>query len=232
MNEAVAKVYDELVGDEEATNRWLSFTQKYVKQEHSILELASGSGNLAIVLKELGYQVVASDISNQMLDSLKEKSRDIEAHCINMCDFQLYRKFDAILCYCDSVNYLKSFDELKQMMLCAKEHLNDDGVILFDMHAKERLDEFSEMYIEEGELSQCQYQWTIASQEKNIHHHFSFWFKDGVFLQESHQQIVYDPQIVETMMKELGFEVSFWTDFDIKGVQPGEKIFVVGRKIK
>ena len=57
----LAKYYDFLLGDEEAFDYWLN----YVEEEpfKTCLELASGSGVMAKILKEKGYDIIASDIS-------------------------------------------------------------------------------------------------------------------------------------------------------------------------
>lgn len=48
--EYLAKYYDYLLGDEEAFNFWLEYIN--AKDYHTVLELASGSGVLAGILKK------------------------------------------------------------------------------------------------------------------------------------------------------------------------------------
>ncbi len=62
--EMLAQYYDELLQDEEALSLWL----KYIEEEKfkTVLELASGSGVMAGILKNKGYDVTASDISAEM----------------------------------------------------------------------------------------------------------------------------------------------------------------------
>lgn len=218
----LAYYYDMLLGDEEAFNLWLNEIEK--EEFSSVLELASGSGVLAQILTKKGYQVIASDISTSMKEAAK-KNYDGEYLILNMADYHLNKKFDLLLCVCDSFNYLV-LDEIKNFFKCAYEHLNKNGRIIFDMHHINRLVEFEEEYIEEGEIEGLQYQWTINSDKTSnlINEHFTFYTSDGM-IQEQHTQHVYQVNDVLKIMKEIGFGVECNNDF-VKN----EKVLIVGRK--
>lgn len=217
--EMLSHYYDELLQDEEALSLWL----RYIEEEefHTVLELASGSGVMAGILKKKGYDVTASDISEQM----KEVSRvnfDGEYLILNMAEYSLGKKYDLILCICDSINYLYE-EELKGFFQCAYNHLNKGGRLIFDMHHKARIAEFAEQYIEEGYVKDIPYQWTIQSDEEEqaIYEHFTFYTPDGM-IQEHHMQNVFDPETVKEIMSEW-FEVKMIEDF-----VEDEKILTVG----
>ena len=217
--EMLAQYYDELLQDEEALSLWL----KYIEEEkfESVLELASGSGVMAGILKKKGYDIIASDISKAMKEAAKT-NYDGEYLILNMTDYDLDKKFDLILCICDSVNYLYD-EELDKFFECAARHLNEKGRLIFDMHHKERLNEFKEQYIEEGYVCDIPYQWTIASDEfdSTISEHFTFYTKDGM-IQEHHTQNVFDLDRVKEKMSKY-FKVRAIEDF-----VEDEKILMVG----
>lgn len=220
--EYLAQYYDELLQDEEALSLWL----KYIEEEpfDSVLELASGSGVMAGILKNKSYDIIASDISEAMKKSAV-RNYDGEYLILNMIDYHLDRKFDLILCICDSINYLE-YDELKSFFECAYKHLNDNGRIIFDMHHVKRLQEFSDQYIEEGYVLDTPYQWTIESDlfDNTINEHFTFYTNDGM-IQEHHQQNVFRIDDVISQMKDL-FLPRVIEDF-----VEDEKVLIVGRKI-
>jgi len=217
--EMLAQYYDELLQDEEALSLWL----KYIEEEdfHSVLELASGSGVMASILKNKGYDVIASDISEAMRD-VARNNFDGEYLILNMTDYKLDRKFDLILCICDSINYLYE-DELSKFFECAAKHLNKNGRLIFDMHHRQRLLEFKEQYIEEGFVSDVPYQWTIQADDfdNTINEHFTFYTNDGM-IQEHHTQNVFDPETVKRKM-EACFDIKMIEDF-----VEDEKILMVG----
>ncbi len=219
--EVLARYYDALLQDEEALSLWL----EYIEEEgfHTVLELASGSGVMAKILKEKGYEVTASDISKQMKEASKANF-DGEYLLLNMTDYDLHKRFDLVLCICDSINYLYE-EELDGFFSCAAKHLEQGGRLIFDMHSLKRIEEFKEQYIEEGFVEGVPYQWTITSDEYDatLHEHFTFYTEEGM-IQENHSQNVFSVETIVEHMKDL-FEIRVIPDFI-----EDEKLLIVGYK--
>lgn len=221
--EYLAKYYDYLLGDEEAFDFWLEYIN--AKDYHTVLELASGSGVLAGILKKQGKEVTASDISKEMKE-VATNNFDGEYLILNMIDFDLHKKYDLILCVCDSINYLYD-EELEQMFKSVYKHLNDGGRFIFDMHNPKRLKEFDEEYIEEGQIDEnVYYQWTINSDtfDRTVNEHFTFYTPEGM-IQEQHTQNVFEVDDVKNKLENVGLESEVVMDF-IKD----EKILFIGTK--
>ena len=221
--EYLAKYYDYLLGDEEAFNFWLEYIN--AKDYHTVLELASGSGVLAGILKKQGKDVTASDISKEMKE-VATNNFDGEYLILNMIDFDLHKKYDLILCVCDSINYLYE-EELEQMFKSVYKHLNDGGRFIFDMHNPKRLEEFDEEYIEEGQIDEnVYYQWTINSDtfDRTVNEHFTFYTPEGM-IQEQHTQNVFEPSVVKEKLESVGLESEVVMDFI-----EDEKILFIGTK--
>ncbi len=221
--EYLAKYYDYLLGDEEAFDFWLEYIN--AKDYHTVLELASGSGVLAGILKKQGKDVTASDISKEMKE-VATNNFDGEYLILNMIDFDLHKKYDLILCVCDSINYLYE-EELEQMFKSVYKHLNDGGRFIFDMHNPKRLKEFDEEYIEEGQIDEnVYYQWTINSDtfDRTVNEHFTFYTPEGM-IQEQHTQNVFEPSVVKEKLESVGLESEVVMDFI-----EDEKILFIGTK--
>ena len=219
----LARYYDLLLGDKEAFSYWLH----YIEEEdfRTCLELASGSGVMAGILKEKGYQVIASDISTEMKEAAADNF-DGEYLILDMSDLKIEGSYDLILCICDSINYLYE-EELEGMFKGVYEHLNQGGRFIFDMHSPQRLEEFSEEYIEEGQLDENTfYQWTIDSDrdDRTLNEHFTFYTPEGM-IQEHHTQNVFDSDTVRNRMENAGFTTRVIEDFI-----EDEKILVIGKK--
>ncbi|MDO4197361.1 MAG: class I SAM-dependent methyltransferase [Erysipelotrichaceae bacterium] len=217
----LAKYYDELIQDVEALSLWLKYIEE--KDFKTVLELASGSGVLAGILKNKGYDVTASDISEDMKNVSKDNF-DGEYLLLNMIDYHLGRKYDLVLCICDSINYLET-DELDSFFRCAYEHLNEKGRLIFDMHHPARIDEFEDEYVEEGYVLNTPYQWTILSDktDKTVMEHFTFYTKEAM-IQEHHTQNVFDVNDIKDKMSRY-FNVRVIEDF-----VEDEKILVIGER--
>ena len=221
--EYLDKYYDYLLGDEEAFNFWLEYIN--AKDYHTVLELASGSGVLAGILKKQGKEVTASDISKEMKE-VATNNFDGEYLILNMIDFDLHKKYDLILCVCDSINYLYD-EELEQMFKSVYKHLNDGGRFIFDMHNPKRLKEFDEEYIEEGRIDEnVYYQWTINSDtfDRTVNEHFTFYTPEGM-IQEQHTQNVFEVDDVKNKLENVGLESEVVMDFI-----EDEKILFIGTK--
>lgn len=221
--EYLAKYYDYLLGDEEAFDFWLEYIN--AKDYHTVLELASGSGVLAGILKKQGKEVTASDISKEMKE-IATNNFDGEYLILNMIDFDLHKKYDLILCVCDSINYLYE-EELEQMFKSVYKHLNDGGRFIFDMHNPKRLKEFDEEYIEEGQIDEnVYYQWTINSDtfDRTVNEHFTFYTPEGM-IQEQHTQNVFEVDDVKNKLENVGLESEVVMDFI-----EDEKILFIGTK--
>ena len=221
--EYLAKYYDYLLGDEDAFDFWLEYIN--AKDYHTVLELASGSGVLAGILKKQGKEVTASDISKEMKE-VATNNFDGEYLILNMIDFDLHKKYDLILCVCDSINYLYE-EELEQMFKSVYKHLNDGGRFIFDMHNPKRLKEFDEEYIEEGQIDEnVYYQWTINSDtfDRTVNEHFTFYSPEGM-IQEQHTQNVFEVDDVKNKLENVGLESEVVMDFI-----EDEKILFIGTK--
>lgn len=231
MYEALAAFYDALVKDSDATKQWVDFVHDHIKGK-KLLEAACGSGEITLALAAAGYDVSALDLSLEMLKQAQKKagSESVTWKQGDMRDLSSWPLFDGILCFCDSLNYLLSEGDIQAFFAQAYAHLNDFGVLLFDMHSLDRLNEFQEEYCEAGTVEGTAYEWTIQTEADRIYHNFAFYDSDARATLEQHIQRVYDPQWIQRELEKLGFQVSVYTDFTEKGIHSGEKYFYVAVK--
>ena len=220
--ELLAYYYDSLLSDRESFGLWLAYIEE--KPFRTVLDLGAGSAIMAAILANKGYDVVASDISRQMKEAAAKNFKG-EYLVLDMTDYHLDRKFDLIICLVDSINYLQE-DELDSFFICAKEHLNQNGRLLFDMHHPCRLEEFADEYLEEGHIDDIDYLWSIESDpyDRLINTHFTFYTPNGMVL-ENHTQHVFDCEMIQNKMEKAGFAVRIIDDFVEE-----EKILVIGEK--
>lgn len=231
MYQVLAKYYDALVKDEEATAAWVEFIKAHMPKG-DVMELACGSGEITIALSQEGYHVSASDLSSDMVHAAMAKpgSEAIAWSVMDMSKFEDEHVYDGILCLCDSFNYLLSDTQVDQMFTQVYSHLREQGVFIMDMHSLDRLDEFVEEYNEAGKIMSHEYQWTIYAVEDRIYQNFAFYDEDGRVTLEQHIQRVYDPMDIKARLEQTGFQVEIYTDFTQEGICEGEKQFFVCRK--
>lgn len=221
----LAYYYDELFKDDLATEKWVKLVLENIKGR-DILELASGSGDIAFKLSK-NYNILASDISVSMLKVLHHKYPLLNYNVLDMRDFT--GAYDGIICFCDSINYLSTLKECRKFFKCAYNSLNSGGKLIFDMHSSDRISEFKNGYIEEGYVKDIPYLWSIEADENTLYHTFVFYHPEGL-IKEQHIQQIFNVQDIIDILKEEGFEIELYTDFDKKGIVEGEKYFIVGGK--
>lgn len=226
---SLAKYYDALLLDADAFDMWYDFYLKHSQKGHT-LELASGTGEISLRIAT-SSTIDVSDISEAMLEELKAKDQNKVINnylSLDLNALEISSKYDNIICFCDSINYILDYKTLESAFKAIYSALNDKGVFMFDMHTEARLEEFKDGYIEVGSVLDTDYQWSIYSEEDYINYHFIFYEDNPI--SEYHTQRVFNLSKVVKMLEDLDFKVVVYTDFTTKGQAIGEKYFLVGSK--
>jgi cyclopropane fatty-acyl-phospholipid synthase-like methyltransferase len=130
----LAPHYDEVTGDSAAE---AAFLHDLIESRHpraaTLLDLACGTGSVTARLAS-AYQVSGLDISPAMLALAREKlPARTPLHLADMTSFRLGARFDVIVCAYQGVNHLLSPDAWQSCFDRAREHLNRDGLFVFDI---------------------------------------------------------------------------------------------------
>jgi SAM-dependent methyltransferase len=92
-----------------------------------ILDVGAGTGRVAIDLARRGHEVVALDVSPELLAALRERAGDlpIETAVADARDFDLGRRFALILAPMQTVQLLEGRHD--EFLACAARHLQPGG---------------------------------------------------------------------------------------------------------
>lgn len=192
--------YDEFLSDKEGSQFYFQAIQNELKG--NIMECACGSGDLLLLIQQKYPNAYGLDIDSDMLALAKEKG------CQNLILNDMLKvdetgTYDCIVCVGDSLNYLDKA-QLSSFIQACYNALNDNGVLLMDMHHEDRLEEFKEPYIEEGDLGSWQYLWEINTIENQLIHQFAFYEGDS-FDRETVIQTVFDKHDVIQQLNKVVF---------------------------
>ena len=107
------------------------------KPVKTILELACGTGSHAFEFEKFGYNIIATDYSEDMLRMAQEKaiknSSSIEFMWQDMKSLDVFeRPFDAVICLFDSIGYVVTNEALKQVFSGVHRHLLRGGLFIFE----------------------------------------------------------------------------------------------------
>ena len=121
----------------------LGETEPFLRAQR-LLECGCGTGNITVPLAKMGYELTASDISDDMLAVASEKARALGVKLpfvrMDMRDISFHRPLDGVIACCDCVNYLLGEDDVRKFLISAYKTLKPGGVLLFDISSKYKLE--------------------------------------------------------------------------------------------
>lgn len=100
----------------------------------SVLDVGCGTGEHISRLEKLGFRCDGLDLSKGMLSIAKQKVKNAQLFLGDMRSFNLSKKYDAILCMFATFNYNLTIKDAIRALLNFRKHLNDDGIVLLDLH--------------------------------------------------------------------------------------------------
>lgn len=243
--EDFAEVYDTFM-DDTPYEEWSRFVLKSLREENItdglVLDLGCGTGTMTELLAEAGYDMIGVDLSDRMLDiamGKREKSgKDILYLQQDMREFELYGTVRAVICLCDSLNYLLEEEELRETFRLVNNYLDPGGLFLFDFNTvykyetvigdsviAENRDECSfiwENYYEENDQIN-EYDLTIfVKQENDLFRKFT----------ETHLQRGYTLPVIKRLVEEAGLAFKGALDADTHGpvTEESERIYVLAKE--
>ena len=98
----------------------------------TVLDVACGTGEHARRLADDGFLVDGVDLSPTFVAIASRKHPAGRFVVGNMSDFDLGRRYDAVLCLFSSIGYLRTLDRVAAALRCFRNHLTDDGVLLVE----------------------------------------------------------------------------------------------------
>lgn len=215
--ERLSQVYD--IGWGRFAEQYVSLIDQLLDGNHieqaSILDVACGTGILAISLASRGHIVHGIDISPSMVALAQSKSANMPGVSFEVQDMTRFiarGEFDIITCTFDSLNYLLNIGDVEAMFACAALALRKSGLFAFDSNT-------SRHYINVGNGSQRQevggqsfiQEWSFDPIKKDAITVFEF--ADGS--RETHRQHPYDLSELNPILTGSGFRVvETWSWFD------------------
>ncbi|HJR99487.1 MAG TPA: class I SAM-dependent methyltransferase, partial [Flavobacterium sp.] len=130
----MAEIYDAMYQSFIDYDKEYSFYNNLLQKSNpkSILEIGSGTGNLAKRFVDNHQNYTGLDYSKSMIDISENRNPNSNFIHGDMRDFNLNEKVDAIIITSRSTSYLISNNDLNDTFSSLHKNLNDEGVIIFD----------------------------------------------------------------------------------------------------
>ena len=128
----------------------INFFDKLTRTPATYLDLACGTGTLAYKLAEQKIRVTGLDISREMIKMAVAKNAlnhyQPEFLYGDITAFDLGKQYNCVGCFFDSLNHLKSRQDIKKAFKCAYSHLSSEGWFIFDMITRFGFENWQEFY--------------------------------------------------------------------------------------
>ena len=241
--DAIAPYYDEVMSVV-PYRQWVAYVKKIFKRfgwkPRRILDLATGTGTVALLLAKEGYQVTGVDIAQRMIDIARLKAtrsgeQKVAFLCQDATQLDMPGTFDAAISLFDSLNYILTARGLQQVFAGVYRHLNPGGSFIFDLNSEYALEKnlFSQdnLWDEDAEVKHV---WTASYNPRTrmATVDMQFYLPDGRGFREVHKERAHRHADVVRFLTEAGFD--FLDAYDAYSFLPAgkrsERIFYIARK--
>lgn len=240
--ETFAFIYDEVM-DAALYDQWLAFSKRHLPADtKEILELACGTGDLAVKFAQDGYDVIGLDLSEEMLMIASERAfaADTPVQFVegDMLDLSEVGQYQAVTCFSDSICYMQNREQVQQVFDEVYRCLEEAGTFIFDVHSTYQIDTIFPEYSYHYQTDAFAFLWDSYPGEKkhSIEHFLTFFVQqeDGSFERsdELHQERTYPLEAYQMLLESAGFsEVGVYADFtDDAPTEESRRWFFVCRK--
>ncbi len=242
---ALAVSYDRLTNDVDY-KAVVDFYGQILDREgvrpRTAVDLACGTGSVAILLAEKGITVTGVDMAPDMLTVACQKAQEMENPPLFVCQplqaLCLPRGVDLAVCALDSLDYVTDPADCKEAIRRIYKALNPGGIFIFDVNTPEKLramdgqvflDEDDDVYcIWRGEFDRksniCSYGMDLFQREGEA------WYRSF----EEHREYAYSQAQLTDYLKAAGFTgIEVYADREFAAPREGEqRIYFKARKGK
>ena len=241
----LAKSYDRLTSDVDY-QATVDFYDQILAREgltpRTAVDLACGTGSVALLLVQKGLQVTAVDMSCDMLTAAQQKAAEANLYpqfvCQPLQELQLSRGVDLAVCALDSIDYILDPGDCREAIRRVYKVLNPGGCFIFDVNTPEKLramdgqvflDEDEDVFcVWRGEFDEdtniCSYGMDLFQRQGSVWHR-SF---------EEHREYAYSADQLVSYLRQAGFtSVAVYADRKFAAPGAGEqRIYLKARKGK
>lgn len=220
MYERYAEVYDES-GQIGFSLRMLEYLERVLERHpppgQSLLDLACGTGTVALAFAQRGWNVYGVDSSPQMLQQARAKAaglgQALVLSCQDMRRFVLPQPMALITCLYDSLNYMVTELDLAQTLACVARSLLPGGLFIADLNTRYALEHSwgNNCFFTEGKnlAMVMDSTWDPARELSTVHLVGFVRNAEGLYerFDEEHVEAAFDEEVMHRAFAGAGLEV-------------------------
>ncbi len=241
--EFLAASYDRLTEDipyEAVLAFYHEILERYGCKPGSAVDLACGTGSMALLLAREGLSVLGVDRSEEMLTLAADKAAELEnpPYFIrqSMEKLRLPLPVDLVVCCLDGVNYVTKPALLRESFARVFRALNPGGVFIFDINSEEKLRSLDgQIFLDEDQELFCLWRAEFREESRICSYGMDIFQKQGQLWsreREEHLEYAYRPQELTQWLGEAGFtRIEVYGDRKLQAPAPGEqRIYIAAQK--
>ena len=243
--EALARSYDRLTNDVDY-EQVVAFYRQILEREgvhpRTAVDLACGTGSVALLLARQGLQVVGVDMSEEMLTVASQKAQGLPNPPLfvhqKLQELRLPRGVDLAVCALDSLDYILDPEDCRRAIARVYRALNPGGVFIFDVNTPEKLRAMDgQVFLDEDEDVYCVWRGEFDEKTNICSYGMDLFRREGrVWLRsfEEHREYAYSRETLTRFLREAGFTgIRVYGDRVFAEPEPGEqRIYLKARKGK
>ena len=240
---ALAASYDRLTNDVDykaTVNFYMELLRREGLSPNTAVDLACGTGSVAILLTRLGMQVTGVDLSEEMLTVAQQKAQELDAPPLFVCQplqrLSLPRGVDLAVCALDSLDYITDPADCRAAIGRIYRVLNPGGCFIFDINTPEKLRAMDgQVFLDEDEDVYCVWRGEFDEKTNICSYGMDLFQRCGNLWQrssEEHREYAYSAQQLMCYLKEAGFShIRIYGDRRFGAPREGEqRIYIKARK--
>ena len=229
--------------DYEAT---VDFYYEILKREgltpRTAVDLACGTGSVALILARKGLQVTAVDMSWQMLMVAQQKAAEADLYpqfvCQPLQQLRLPRGVDLAVCALDSMDYITNPKDCQEAIRRVYKSLNPGGCFIFDVNTPEKLRAMDgQVFLDEDDDVFCVWRGEFDAQTNVCSYGMDLFQRNGNVWQrsfEEHKEYAYTAEQLVGFLRSAGFtSIRVYGERTFDAPRTGEqRIYIKARKGK
>lgn len=240
---ALAASYDRLTNDVDYRGT-VDFYQAILEREkvypRTAVDLACGTGSVALLLAERGLPVIGVDMSEDMLAVAWEKTQSLTNPPVfihqRLQELTLPRGVDLAVCALDSLDYILNPEDCREAIRRVYRALNPGGIFIFDVNTPEKLRAMDgQVFLDEDEDVYCVWRGEFDERTSICSYGMDLFQREGQLWKrsfEEHQEYAYTQEQLTQYLKDAGFTgISVYADRQFREPMPGDqRIYMKARK--
>lgn len=241
--QALAVSYDRLTNDvpyEAVVDFYGKILEKEGLRPRTAVDLACGTGSVAILLAQRGIRVTAVDMSADMLTVAAQKAQDMPNAptfvCQSLQRLHLPKGVDLAVCALDSLDYITDPADCREAIRRVYKALNPGGVFIFDVNTPEKLRAMDgQVFLDEDDDVYCIWRGEFDEKTNICAYGMDLFQREGALWRrsfEEHREYAYSQAELTEYLRAAGFtNIEVYADREFVAPRAGEqRIYFKARK--